>query len=220
MLNAPSSGKLRCRRLMLLVRIAASRGMQLLFAIMRSHSVRPEDAARSFRSALEALGLTYLKLGQFLATRHDVVPTTLVRELTGLFEQVPALPAGTVFAIIEQEFGAPTHALFSSFKPLPIAAATVAQVHRATLIDGMRVAVKVQRPGIESIFEADIANLRLLACLIDWLGILGALSVEEIVEESQLIPAGSSTFLWKPRPRSECGAKRELDAASRGSSGV
>jgi ubiquinone biosynthesis protein len=107
----------------------------------------------------------------------------VVRELTGLFEQVPALPAAAVAGIIHEELGAPPDELFASFDPIPIAAATVAQVHRAELADGRSVAVKVQRPGIEAVFEADIAVLRGLARVSDRLGLIRAFSAEDTVAQ-------------------------------------
>jgi ubiquinone biosynthesis protein len=176
-------GGYRWQRLALLAATAFRHGAPLAFDLLRGRPVRQEDVARRLRAALEALGLTYLKLGQFLATRHDLVPAAVVRELTALFEDVPALPAATVAGIVARELGAARDGLFASFDPVPVAAATVAQVHRAELTDGSSVAVKVQRPGIEALFEADIAILRSLARLGDRLGLLGSLSAVAIADQ-------------------------------------
>jgi ubiquinone biosynthesis protein len=129
------------------------------------------------------MGLTYVKLGQFLAMRFDVVPPDVARELGRLFEDVAPLRTDVIHTLVEAELGAPIEELFACFRPSPVAAASVAQVHEAWTVDGRHVAVKVQRPGIERIFASDIRNLRRLARLADRLGLLGALSALEIVDE-------------------------------------
>jgi ubiquinone biosynthesis protein len=159
----------------------------LLIALIRSLWVPREHRmrcnAKTLRRAMERLGLTYLKLGQFLAIRHDLLPPEFIKELTHLFEDVQPLSFAEVKTTIETAFGEELHTLFLNFEEVPIAAASIAQVHRARLPGEQVVAVKVQRPGIAAIFEADIAILRLLAKSADQIGLLGNLSVLEIVEQ-------------------------------------
>ena len=148
-----------------------------------SDTTQPRNAGEGLRLALEELGLTYLKLGQFLALRFDILPVEICRELNKLFEAVPPMSFDTVRARVESELEAPLHELFPVFKRVPIAAASVAQVHEAYTNDNEKVAVKVQRPGIEQLFAADMRNLRRLAKLIDFTGIAGAFSAQEIADQ-------------------------------------
>jgi ubiquinone biosynthesis protein len=110
-------------------------------------------------TALSRLGPSYVKLGQFLATRPDVVGTVLARDLERLQDQMPPFPQAEAEAVITASFGRPVAAVFASFGP-PVAAASIAQVHRATVAtaNGPRaVAVKVLRPGVERRFHADLS---------------------------------------------------------------
>jgi ubiquinone biosynthesis protein len=144
---------------------------------------RVQPYAVRIRQALERLGLTYLKLGQFLAMRYDVLPRELCQELSRLFDRVAGMPYEQARAIIEEELGGSLDDYFAEFPREPIAAASVAQVYDARLRSGQRVAVKVQRGGLRPIFLADIRNLRRLASLIEALGISGHLSVRGMVDE-------------------------------------
>ncbi len=121
--------------------------------------------AQRLRMALEELGPTFIKFGQALSTRADLLPDDLVAELSRLQDEVPPLPSGTAEATVEAELGAPIDALFARFNPEPIAAASIAQVHRARLHAGDEVAVKVRRPGIDATIERDLAILGQLAWL-------------------------------------------------------
>jgi ubiquinone biosynthesis protein len=133
--------------------------------------------ARRLRLVIEELGLTYLKLGQFLALRYDILPPEICRELSLLFESVPPMEFAQARAIVEEELGGPISRFYSSFPTKPIAAASVAQVHDARTIAGGRVAVKVQRAGLAPIFRADIRNLKRMGRLVEALGVAGKLSI-------------------------------------------
>ena len=119
--------------------------------------------ARYLVQALEALGPTFVKLGQALSTRPDVVPPEFVNELARLQDNVAPFPGDLARELIEAELGAPLGQLFASFEEAPLAAASLAQVHAATLVDGAEVVVKVQRPGIEEVIATDLDILRDLA---------------------------------------------------------
>lgn len=144
---------------------------------------RRDPFAVRFRHALEELGLTYLKLGQFLALRFDILPAAVCLELNHLFENVDAMPPGLAEKAVARELGAPVDRIFRRFSREPIAAASVGQVHIGYLPDGRKVAIKVQRVGIERVFRADIRNLRRLARVAQRLGAFGRMSGIEMVEQ-------------------------------------
>ncbi len=150
---------------------AASRLMQILRVITRhkflgalfgrGHWPSPKEVRETF----EELGVVFLKLGQVLALRRDLLPAAYIDELLLLHDQLPAMRIDTVRATVETELGAPLDKLFSTFNETPLAAATIAQVHEATLQDGRHVAVKVQRPHLKAIITTDIAALTYLVAL-------------------------------------------------------
>lgn len=108
------------------------------------------------RMALEELGPTFIKFGQLLSSRRDLIPDDLYAELSKLQSNVPAIPFETAAEILAEELGVPVNELFREFDPSPLGAASIAQTHRATLHDGSQVAVKIQRPGIEKIISIDL----------------------------------------------------------------
>lgn len=135
------------------------------------------------RRVFEEMGLTYLKLGQFLALRFDILPREVCQELNRLFEKVtPMSPAEARF-VVERELGGPVEDFFREFEAEPLAAGSVAQVHEAQTMDGEHVVVKIQRLGIEPIFKADIRNLRRITSLVDALRLLGRLTARGMLEE-------------------------------------
>jgi ubiquinone biosynthesis protein len=145
-------------------RIMAKHGLRELF----SRSKPDDDAstrtrARRFRSALEELGPTFAKLGQILSTRPDLLPPAFVEELSTLQDQVPPLTQAEVVAVMEEELGVPWEDVFESIVAEPMAAGTIAEVHRATLTDGERVVVKVQRPTARRDITQDLGLLRMFA---------------------------------------------------------
>ncbi|RLE31875.1 hypothetical protein DRJ58_06050, partial [Candidatus Acetothermia bacterium] len=117
------------------------------------------------RLALEELGPTFVKLGQILSLRPDLVPPDIAGELRKLQDEAPPFPFSEVKAQIESELGQPLATLFQEFEEKPLAAASLAQVHRARTREGELVAVKVQRPGIREVIEADLDILFELARL-------------------------------------------------------
>jgi ubiquinone biosynthesis protein len=122
-----------------------------------------EEHAVGLASALEELGPCFIKLGQLLSTRPDLLPAHYINALSRLQDTVKPVPADKVCAIIESELGAPMSELFQEFDDQPLATASMAQVHRAVLPDGTEVAVKVQRPGVRQRIEIDLEVLHEVA---------------------------------------------------------
>jgi ubiquinone biosynthesis protein len=119
------------------------------------------------RLAFEELGPTFVKLGQLLSTRPDIIPESALQELAKLQDNVRPLPVETVREVVERDLGMPISEAYSFFDPNPLGAASIGQVHAATLISGEEVVVKVQRPEIQGIIEQDIALLDFLAGLLE-----------------------------------------------------
>jgi len=122
-----------------------------------AHDIPADDGcAENFSHALEELGTCFIKLGQLLSTRSDLLPASFTTALTRLQDTVTPVPGECIAEIIERELGAPLTDLFQSIDWEPLATASVAQVHKAVLHDGSHVIIKVQRPGVQQQVETDI----------------------------------------------------------------
>ena len=119
------------------------------------------------RMVCEELGPTFIKMGQILSTRPDLIPPEFIKELNKLQDEVPPFEFKEVEKRVKKEFGQPIEKLFSQFNKNPIAAASLSQVHKARLKNGKWVAVKIQRPGIRAIVDSDIAVLKDLAAFME-----------------------------------------------------
>ncbi|MCX7869741.1 MAG: AarF/UbiB family protein, partial [Terrimicrobiaceae bacterium] len=119
------------------------------------------------RLALEELGPTFIKFGQIISSRRDLVTDDYYTELCRLQSSVPPFPAETAREILAEELGRPVAAVFEEFEDEPVGAASIAQVHRARLRNGAEVAVKIQRPDIQKVIELDLAILRDLARFVE-----------------------------------------------------
>ncbi len=125
------------------------------------------DTPQRIRRALEEMGPTFIKLGQILATRVDLFPPDWIEEFEKLQDQVPPLPFEALRPQLEADLGAPVTEVFAEFDRTALAAASIAQVHRARLFSGERVIVKIRRPGIVEIVEADLRLLERLARIVE-----------------------------------------------------
>jgi len=131
-----------------------------LFSKTDRSGLRPGER---LAQAFQELGPTFIKLGQILSTRPDILGDAVTADLTQLQDRLPPFAGAIAKEIIAQELDAPLAALFSSFDDVPVAAASIAQVHFAVTVDGEPVAVKVLRPGIEALFNRDLELMRLVA---------------------------------------------------------
>lgn len=127
--------------------------------------VKTKGAPERMRLALEALGPTFIKLGQILSTRGDFLPPEWIAELEKLQSAVPAQPWEAIRAQVEEDLGSPVDDVFSFFDPQALAAGSIAQVHRARLKDGTEVIVKIRRDGLRPVVDADLRLLTLAAGL-------------------------------------------------------
>lgn len=151
----------RARNFLRLVRIVVVLSKDM-WALRRYHPDKGDiDAPDRFARNLLELGPVFVKLGQILSTRPDILPESYVARLADLQERVPEVDFTTVRRIVEDELAAPLETAFASFETKPVAAASLAQVHKAQLADGRAVAVKVQRPGLEPLFCRDLDALGL-----------------------------------------------------------
>lgn len=139
---------------------------------------------RRLRQGLETLGPIFVKFGQILSTRRDLLPLDIADELAKLQDQVPPFPSELAVAEVERSLGQPLKALFSTFDQTPVASASIAQVHLGQLHDGTEVAVKVLRPGVEAAIARDLALLETAAGLAErWWADARRLKPREVVAE-------------------------------------
>jgi ubiquinone biosynthesis protein len=143
----------------------------------------PREEARCLRLALERLGVTFVKFGQILAMRPDLLRPAYVEELSLLLDHMPGFDPSAARAIVEAELGGPLEGFFAAWEEKPFAAASFAQVHRARLPTGERVAVKVQRPGLRRTVETDLRFVRFLSALVDFSGIMFRIRVRPLAED-------------------------------------
>lgn len=128
---------------------------------------RMMSRAERVRHVLEDLGPTFIKFGQVMSTRPDLIPAAFINELEKLQEHVPPFPSKDARAIIEEEFGQPVEELFREFSAEPVAAGSLGQVHTALLPDGTKVAVKIRRPFVVREVERDLSLMMELAALLE-----------------------------------------------------
>jgi len=145
---------------------------------------QPSQRGQHLREMLDELGPTFVKFGQLLSTRPDVLPPDIIAELRGLQDDVRPFPIADVEKVIEEDLGLTIAQLFAEFDEKPVAAASIGQVHRATLPNGKQVAVKVQRPGAPRQIEADVALLYQAARIAkERVRALDFIDVQQLVDE-------------------------------------
>jgi predicted unusual protein kinase regulating ubiquinone biosynthesis (AarF/ABC1/UbiB family)/nucleotide-binding universal stress UspA family protein len=144
--------------------VFAKHGLRELFGRPDEEgAVGRKRQAKRLRTALEELGPTFCKLGQILSTRPDLLPPEFIQELATLQDNVPPLSEEQVVSVMEQELGVPWEDVFETIEPQPLAAGTIAQVHRASLATGQKVVIKIQRPDARGLIEQDLALLEVFA---------------------------------------------------------
>jgi ubiquinone biosynthesis protein len=152
----------RLRRYVGVLRIVSRHGLSPYLGL-HGDAETAAAAAASARAAMEEAGGMFVKLGQLLAGRADLLPPAARQEFARLQESAPPADPAAVLALLEAELTAPPSEVFASFDPTPLAAASIAQAHAARLHDGTEVVVKIQRPGIDVVVEDDLAITRALA---------------------------------------------------------
>ncbi len=149
------------------------------FVPKRYRNAEPSNqvsAPERLRAALEELGPTFIKLGQVLSSRSDLLPAAYVEELVKLQDRVSPVPFPIIRELVEKELGGNLAEFFQSFHEEPLASASIGQVHEAVLHDGKRVVVKVQRPGVDTLIKTDVSVLSALAA-----------SLEKFVPETRVL---------------------------------
>src|SRR5215472_15412507 len=153
----------RSRRYLQVTRIAARRGLRCYLGGRGPGADEPRPLARNLRVALEEAGGIFVKLGQVLSTRADLLPPDVIAELSRLQDHVAPADPASIEALLTAELGAPPHRVFASFEAAPQAAASIGQAHRARLATGEPVMVKVQRPDVRALVEHDLNILLRMA---------------------------------------------------------
>ena len=160
------------------------RWVRLLVRVMTVGRTLDAPRGERLRKGLERLGPIFVKFGQVLSTRRDLLPEDLADELAKLQDDVPPFPAAQARALVEKAFGRPIDAVFARFDAEPVASASIAQVHFAQLKDGREVAVKVLRPGMLEVIDDDLALMRTIARWVERLSADGKrLKPREVVAE-------------------------------------
>lgn len=184
-----------------------------LGVLVAGHSLRrgalPEAAllGRQLRRLAAEMGVTYVKFGQFLAMRFDILPLAVCRELGQLMENVPPMDFTTVRHTVEEALGGPLERTFARFEPVCVASASIAQVHEAWTHDGERLAVKVRRPRIAAILRADTRGLRWMAWLADRFRLVPITSLAGAVDEFVAFTLREMDFLTEGRTAERLGGE-------------
>src|SRR5688500_13580588 len=158
------------------LREGRGRGFRLFFLLERliawlvrpflDRSLRDQPFPVQLRRRLEILGPTYIKLGQVLALRQDILPAEITEELKNLLDRLPVVPFDRYLKLIEADLGRPVSEMYSWIDPVPIGSASIAQIHRATTLEGDSVILKVVKPGIRETLNRDAILLRFLGVVL------------------------------------------------------
>ena len=151
------------------VHAAGARSVAWLARGMLDRRIAALPFPAQLRRRLELLGPTYVKLGQIMAIREDLLPAAVCHELQNLFDRLPPYPIEELRAMVETGLGRPVAACFAHINPEPLGSASIAQVHRAETLEGDAVVIKVMKPGIRAAVVSDLKLLQLLGILLQWI---------------------------------------------------
>ncbi len=154
-----------------------------IVAVLSRHHIVKGLTPEKLRDILDELGPTYVKLGQIVSTRPDILPEAYCAELSKLRTDAAPLPLETILSAMESEYGKPAHEIFTRVEPEPLGSASIAQVHLAALPDGRQVVVKVQRPNISETMERDVALLKKAVRLTKFTPASGAVDFSMVLDE-------------------------------------
>lgn len=167
-----------------------------ILGVLGRHDIVHGMTPQKLRMIMEDLGPTYIKLGQIMSMRSDILPQTYCDELTRLRTNVKPMEFETILQIVEQEYHVPPKSIFSSIDPVPYGSASIAQVHAAELKEGGKVVIKVQRPGIYQIMAEDIQLLRKAVGILKMIGGTGeVLDFRMIIDEMWTVAKEEMDFL-------------------------
>ncbi len=150
------------------LRSAGSRVLAFFLRPLIKKDIRNRPFQEQLRIRLEMLGPTYVKLGQIMAIREDILPDFITEELENLLDRLQEVPFDTIKAIIEDSLLRPVEEMFADINPHPIGSASIGQTHLATTLDGERVVLKIIKPGIRDTILSDIKLLKILGTLLEW----------------------------------------------------
>jgi ubiquinone biosynthesis protein len=177
--------------------------------------VPPQDRARRLRLVCEDLGPTFVKLGQVLSTRHDLLPEAYTTELAALRDEVRPFPFAEAECILVEDYGRPLSECFADIDEAPVASASISQVHRAVLRDGRVIALKIRRPGIDKTIHADLDILKNLAHLAERrLPFLAPYAPRTLVREFERSLKRELDFNVERRTMERCRAQFATDATA------
>jgi len=162
--------------------------------VLHAHNISRGVTPVKLRQILEDLGPTFIKLGQLMSMRSDILPRTYCDELMKLTSDVPAMPFDEVVRVIEDSYGRPWGEIFSSIDEKPLGAASIAQVHRAVLTTGEEVVVKVQREGIYNTMKRDINLLHRAVKFVPNVIVKGTVDLDEVLDELWVVTQEEMNF--------------------------
>ena len=180
--------------------LSSKRRLAQILGILKKHHITKGVDPVKFREILEDLGPTFVKIGQIMASRQDMFSERYCKELVKLRDNVAPLPFADVQRVIEEEYGCPMQEVFSSFERIPLGSASIAQVHKASLLDGREIVVKVQRPYIYEMMERDISLIRRAGKLLRLSEVLGSvIDINIVVDEFWFTAKQEMDFLNEAR---------------------
>lgn len=182
---------------------AAGGRFREILGILARHKVAQGVTPQKLRAVVEDLGPTFVKLGQILSMRADMLPAAYCQELAALRVDVAPLEFSEVRQVVEQEFGLPLEELFQSFAREPLGSASIAQVHAAVLPDGRKAAVKAQRPGIRETMARDIRLLHRASKLLDLTSMGSVIDLDMVLDEMWSVAQEELDFLTEAKNAAE-----------------